>query len=446
MLRKIFIILAVFLCMIPANAQDCYNYTRNQGISFYNKGDYNAAKVRFIGAKDCPDKPSDNDLDSWIKKCDTALAEKRQREEEERKRREAERKYEYKGYMNIHNVEFKNGDSETTINKYGEEISAVDAKYIYPRVYYSGLANTSKDIQIYVKIIKPDGSLMRGKSSPEGYTYSKDITVSPNSYQYLYLSGWGNKSGGAYVAGTHTFQLWYNGRMIYQQNFTLKESKGALYLTVNNNESVSSTYSASGGECYYSVQSGGAAYNVTLLPSWCKVIDKTASSFKISYEKNTGAERSDWFRVVSGDKSVKINVTQSASNTHNAKVEKITVDHNVYDGNQKGMRIHVKFSVNNMKGKTGRIVAYFYRDNGNPLKDKNSSYCTTGGEVATYEDFTPGYESTIYNDFKIFMPLSELHITDSGKTSCYFYCIVWDTNDQSANELCRSEKYHFTIN
>ncbi|MCM1177020.1 MAG: hypothetical protein NC308_00835 [Clostridium sp.] len=441
MLRKIFIILAVFLCMIPANAQDCYNYTRNQGISFYNKGDYNAAKVRFIGAKDCPDKPSDNDLDSWIKKCDTALAEKRQREEEERKRRETERKYEYKGYMNIHNVEFKNGDSETTINKYGEEISAVDAKYIYPRVYYSGLANTSKDIQIYVKIIKPDGSLMRGKSSPEGYTYSKDITVSPNSYQYLYLSGWGNKSGGAYVAGTHTFQLWYNGRMIYQQNFTLKGPKGASYLTINNKTSVSHSFPSSGGTETFYISTDSDGWQTWGVPSFCEIIDKTSTSFTLRCNSNSNSStRSDYMKVKSGDKEVRIDIYQESGS--GVTIKKVWTDYNIWHSNQKGMMIHINFTANGLKNHKIEVAAYFMFSDGTSLNDYDGYYHTTDGKVSTGDTSTVTYDSSRWDDYQLFMPYEQLHL-GSGSYSLKFMIQIHDKT--TGKTIAVSEDQEFTI-
>lgn len=43
-----------------------------------------------------------------------------------------------------------------------------------------------------------------------------------------------------------------------------------------------------------------------------------------------------------------------------AKIEQVWLEYNVYSGNERGMKIHVKFSVNNMLNKSGNVVAYFY--------------------------------------------------------------------------------------
>ena len=75
---------------VPVFAQDCYNFTRTQAISFYEKGEYRIARDQFMAAKDCPDKPADNDLDTWIAKCDSALAELERKAEAERLRRAEE--------------------------------------------------------------------------------------------------------------------------------------------------------------------------------------------------------------------------------------------------------------------------------------------------------------------------------------------------------------------
>lgn len=92
MVRRIIIqIFFMLLCAaVPVLAQDCYNFTRTQAISFYEKGEYRIARDQFVAAKDCPDKPADNDLDSWIDKCDSAIAEMERKTEAERQRRAEE--------------------------------------------------------------------------------------------------------------------------------------------------------------------------------------------------------------------------------------------------------------------------------------------------------------------------------------------------------------------
>ena len=126
-----------------------------------------------------------------------------------------------------------------------------------------------------------------------------------------------------------------------------------------------------------------------------------------------------------------------------ADVEQVWIEHNVFDSNGiKGMRIHVKFTVRGMLNKQGDCILYFYDENGDALKDKNERYWTSNGSVCASKFFKPSYENSVYEDFKIFMPYSELHL--KATTSCYFRVIIWSGSE----ELARSGKYSFryTVN
>jgi hypothetical protein len=117
------------------------------------------------------------------------------------------------------------------------------------------------------------------------------------------------------------------------------------------------------------------------------------------------------------------------------------VDHSVYEDEEKGMRIHAKFDARNLKGKECRVNAYFYYSSGKPLKDSNGKFKTTDGNVATHEKFTPSYASSTFNDFKIFMPYSELH-TETGKYDLKF---VLKLSCEGLGFLAESEDYKFSF-
>lgn len=76
------IILLLMLPILMLAQTSCYNETRSRGISLFNKGQYENAIKAFTTAKSCPDKPSTNDLDTWIKKCDSEISERKRKEEE----------------------------------------------------------------------------------------------------------------------------------------------------------------------------------------------------------------------------------------------------------------------------------------------------------------------------------------------------------------------------
>ena len=123
-------------------------------------------------------------------------------------------------YMNIKDIDFKNQLNGNVIDDYGERLSADRIKYIMPRITYDGLGTETKSVTIKVKIINPDGSLNRGSSSPDGYTFlDEDKEISPGSGNLLFLSGWGNEDGGVYRAGTYRYEVWYEGKKLFSKEF-----------------------------------------------------------------------------------------------------------------------------------------------------------------------------------------------------------------------------------
>ena len=115
------------------------------------------------------------------------------------------------------------------------------------------------------------------------------------------------------------------------------------------------------------------------------------------------------------------NAGQNPSNgSISASVERVCVDHGVYKNELKGMMIHVKFNVKNALGRKGKVIAYFNYQDGSALEDYNGKYCTSGGKVCASSEFSPKYSSSNYNDFKIFMPYSELHM-GKGSSKLDFY-------------------------
>lgn len=215
-------------------------------------------------------------------------------------------------------------------------------------------------------------------------------------------------------------------------------------LLVNDKKVVDSNLSAASGQITYKVATDADSYEVTSLSSWFKVIAQGTESFTISYEENPKrTERTDWFKVKAEGMEVKINLTQAAQKI-TGQIEDVTVEHDVYEDGVKGMKIHLKFSVQKMKGILGRCVAYMYYEDGTPLKDTNGSYRTTDGQCSFGKDFTPSYDSSTFNDFVIFVPLTELE-AGKGKHNMKFSCTVWEKSSDNSNSIARSDYYSFTL-
>lgn len=321
-MKKLILILMMLSCFYIAFAQDCYNYTRSLGISYYDKGDYTMALKQFKAAKDCPDKPDANDLDVWINKCNSSINEKIRQAEERKRREENERKKEKenseRGYMDIIGIDFKNANDGTVIDSYGSPLIADNIKYLYPRVHYNGISEHLKTIAINVKLIKPDGSLFCGTDSPSGYTYSNDVTVMPGMDNNLYLSGWGSDSEGVYSAGTYKIEIWYNGKRLYQQAFTLGGSKEVPYLKTGSAKvrfhstgEVFSTDSKS-----VQVMTNCSSWSVYSKPDWCH-FTKDDDVLNISCDKNRASSSRNGSIVLkaAGAENVSIQIYQLGSST-----------------------------------------------------------------------------------------------------------------------------------
>lgn len=113
------------------------------------------------------------------------------------------------------------------------------------------------------------------------------------------------------------------------------------------------------------------------------------------------------------------------------------LEHDVIQNGVKGMKIHVDFNVEGMKGKQGTVIVYFEHPKGTGLKDTNGSYCTTNGNVCVSDKFTPRYDNSHYSDFDIFMPINEIHMK-KGKVT--YYCDI-RVQDSSSGKFLNGETY-----
>ena len=90
------------------------------------------------------------------------------------------------------------------------------------------------------------------------------------------------------------------------------------------------------------------------------------------------------------------------------KFDKAWVDYNVTESGRKGMRIHVKFSVKNLKGVSSYVAVYFQKKDGTSLTTSDSDFRSQNGNLALFSSLKPDYDDTVYNDVQLFMPYEEL--------------------------------------
>lgn len=98
------------------------------------------------------------------------------------------------------------------------------------------------------------------------------------------------------------------------------------------------------------------------------------------------------------------------SSSPSGKFERIWIDYDVKEGNQYGMRIHVKFTTYGMKNLPSYLAVYFKKTDGTRLLTNNVNYRSTDGQVAIYKELDIGYDPGAFNDLQLFLPYSELSL------------------------------------
>lgn len=183
----------------------CYNENRSRGISLFNGGKYSEAIKVFTVAKSCPDKPSSNDLDTWIKKCDDAIAEKKRKEEERKRKEERERILEERNaYFSISpsNVEIDaNGGSKTFTISCSRTWAIGTNTYSWGHLTRQGNtltlrvdANTSSSSRTDYFTIKSGSKTLRVNISQKGKSIIENSS-SRNSFICIYDGGYFIRDG-----------------------------------------------------------------------------------------------------------------------------------------------------------------------------------------------------------------------------------------------------------
>ena len=127
------------------------------------------------------------------------------------------------GYMKILKVEFGNKDN-LWIDTYGSDLYYSDMRYLMPKITYVGLSDHEREVSVDVKIFAPGKTTCEtSNDSPKNYTLSSQINVYNNKDEKVtYLEGWGNSIGNYYVEGTWRYEIWYEGKLVYETTFEIK--------------------------------------------------------------------------------------------------------------------------------------------------------------------------------------------------------------------------------
>jgi hypothetical protein len=106
----------------------------------------------------------------------------------------------------------------------------------------------------------------------------------------------------------------------------------------------------------------------------------------------------------------KTTVPVKTATTPSGKFERIWIDFDITEGGKYGMRVHVKFTVYNMKNLPSYLAIYFQRADGTKIYTNNIDYRSKSGQVAIFKELDIGYDPGVFSDLKLFLPYSELSL------------------------------------
>jgi hypothetical protein len=211
-------------------------------------------------------------------------------------------------------------------------------------------------------------------------------------------------------------------------------STSATYLSVSDDEIV---MGPDGGNEEITVYTDGEWYIDVNVDNWGQ-LTRYSDSVVLHLDKNTSrSTRTDYFILKSDSYSKRINITQYGNTDPSAEIENIWMEHSIYQNGQKGMKIHVKFTVDNMNGKTIYVYAFFYwGDNTTPLHD---AY----GDNLSFKGYgSPNYDGCRFEDFTIFVPYDGLNMqAGQGSVNISFDISI---RTSSGTELTRKNNTQLT--
>jgi hypothetical protein len=130
--------------------------------------------------------------------------------------------------------------------------------------------------------------------------------------------------------------------------------------------------------------------------------------------RNAGASNALITAIRDNGPYVAPTVTPRTNTKPSALFKDLWIDYDAKEGTEKGLRIHVKFTVYGMKNLPSYVAIYFKDEDGNFLKDSNGKFASSSGEVAVYRELDVGYDPGDYNDLSVFMPFDELDLDDGN--------------------------------
>ncbi len=115
----------------------------------------------------------------------------------------------------------------------------------------------------------------------------------------------------------------------------------------------------------------------------------------------------------------------------------------VYEGGLKGVRIHTKFTVYNLKGISSKLAIAIEYQTGEKIYAINSNYKSTNGQLTIYKTLNLNYDSSLFNDVSLFLPYKEMNL-GYGKHDIRFHVDLLYGNNSENNIHMNYYNWNYT--
>lgn len=291
-MKKFLPLLFIMLIGLASFAQDCYNSTRNKAIDLFNQGKKNQAKSYFEAAKDCPDKPVNNDLNAWIKKCDSSTSPKA-------------------GKITVESMALANPSGITSglsnVNYYTDELLSLS-----PKLIVDNRNKSNKKSNISITLIDPEGNMLTSSESSQ-YTETKEITLKPGYNEVLFSTL--NSFAHTPLTGTYTCKVWVDNKQVKETTWMVSNRPTSIAVNDKTND-FDITLSCDAGSYTFSVSTNAESFEVRHKPSWVSIETESDNSITITYTANPSHNTREGMMDIytsDGKRSLNINLVQDGN-------------------------------------------------------------------------------------------------------------------------------------
>ena len=193
--------------------------------------------------------------------------------------------------LTISSVAFANTDyNRNIITNYGQQLYT-NMQYLQPKVFYKKSTLGTTKIKLQVKIIRPDGTVIRGKTSPVDYTFAQEVNLSGTN-GYIELMGWGNNEGRVYSEGDYKYEIWSEGKKLFSTIVYIKNKVDSISITAVSFANVTydgTTLNKYGEQLYCTTQYLQSRFHYTKKKDTTEQITLQIKIFKSNGEMLSGA-------------------------------------------------------------------------------------------------------------------------------------------------------------